>query len=522
MKMFEVLAGYLKAWRPLIYIHGSDVEAIDAEIRDALREAGLNEVEEYNNAQGRVNFRSKNPCSAQGEADIHPSSCVDRLASYLNGFLVEESVSRVVVLKDVHAELSGSSVCACLKAIAWRLSNVEGYAVQVIVVSPIKVIPPDLEKFVTVIEMQPPTASEIRTILLEYGRKCGLPRLTDADVESLSMALRGLNRFEMVQVLNYVQACTGGDLSPKSAVHLILEEKKQVIQKSNLLEAVEVHYSEGMARIGGLNKLVGYLEKKAEIYRNLTEARKFGVGIPKGILLVGMPGCGKSLAAKECARLFKAPLVRLDVGRLLGRYVGESEENLRRALQQAEAAMPCVLWIDEIEKAFAGVGQDESGVTTRLFGQFLTWMQEKDGKDSTVYVVATANDISRIPPEFLRRGRFDEIFSVGFPSQDEQKAIFDIHLSRRKPEWRKLGIDLNALVSEMDQVGYSGADIESIVKTALEKAYRRYAKNRRENLSMQDLRDAIHDTPPMRETMTDKVKSLEEGLGKFHVLSANG
>jgi len=234
-----------------------------------------------------------------------------------------------------------------------------------------------------------------------------------------------------------------------------------------------------------------------------------------------MPGCGKSLAAKECARLFKTPLVRLDVGRLLGRYVGESEENLRRALQQAEAAMPCVLWIDEIEKAFAGVGRDESGVTTRLFGQFLTWMQEKDAKDSTVYVVATANDLSRIPPEFLRRGRFDEIFSVGVPNRNERRSIFEIHLTKCKPKWKDLHINLERLADETERDGYSGADIESIVKTALEKAYRRHCRDRRADLTETDLLDAIRETPPMRETMKDKIKNLEEALKKFHVLSAS-
>ena len=240
-----------------------------------------------------------------------------------------------------------------------------------------------------------------------------------------------------------------------------------------LLEPVEVAYEEKDSKIGGLSNLVRYLKQKADVFQNLAEAKDFGVSIPKGILLVGMPGCGKSLAAKECARIFKVPIIRLDIGRLLGRYVGESEENLRLALRHAEGAMPCVLWIDEIEKAFAGVGKDDSGVTTRLFGQFLTWMQEKDAKDSTVYVVATANDLTGIPPEFLRRGRFDEIFRVDLPGLEDREAIFKIHLQRclqrRKLNWQSLGIDVNALANATGGYGepkYSGADIESVVKTA--------------------------------------------------------
>ena len=241
-----------------------------------------------------------------------------------------------------------------------------------------------------------------------------------------------------------------------------------------------------------------------------------------------MPGCGKSLAAKECARLFKVPLIRLDIGRLLGRYVGESEENLRRALRHAEGAMPCVLWIDEIEKAFAGVGKDESGVTTRLFGQFLTWMQEKDARFSTVYVVATANDLSGIPPEFLRRGRFDEIFSVNLPDDAERKEIFRIHLERRLSvrglTCEQLGLNLDEFVSKTrrsGQAAFSGADIESIVESAIETAFVRHRRDKHSDLSQQDVIKAIEDTRPIRETMAEKIKNLDESLKKYQVTSAS-
>lgn len=519
MNLVEKLAGYINAGRPVVYICGSDVEAIDSEIVKALKDTDQSEIEEYNHAQGRVDFKTKVPLSSLAEAGLALPPNV-RLAAYLDTFLVDDLVSRIIVLKDVHNELSDPVVCARLKMIAWRLSNVDGYAVQVIIVSSRKMISLELEKQVTVLEQTPPTSKEIEDILEAYCAQCEIEKLNSSEADALVLALRGLNRSEIQQVLNYVQTQTHGSLLARDAIPLILEEKKQVIQKSNMLEPVDVAYGDAL-RIGGLGKLVSYLKLKSEVFKDLAGARRFGVSIPKGILIVGMPGCGKSLAAKECARLFKVPLVRLDVGRLLGRYVGESEENLRRALLQAEAAMPCVLWIDEIEKAFAGVGRDESGVTTRLFGQFLTWMQEKDDKDSTVYVVATANDISRIPPEFLRRGRFDEIFSVGLPSHEERKKIFDIHLTKYKPTWRQLHIDLEHLVDETERDGYSGADIESIVKTALEKAYRRHRKDAKADLTQQDILDAIRETPPMRETMKDKIQTLEESLKKFHVVSAS-
>lgn len=525
MKLSKTLEGYLQACRPVIYIYGNDFESIDTEIATAVKLAcGNVRIEEYNNAQGCIRFDTKTSTSALDEGGLGyiAGSCAQRLSSYLHKFLVaaDEPMSCVLVLKDINQELSDPSVCACLKGIAWRLSNHKDYAVQVIIVSTCKLIPLDLEKVTTIIEAPPPTSSEIKSILLDYCGKCGIPQPNENDSDNLTLALRGLVRSEIEQILNYVQTRTGGSLAPEKAVSLILEEKKQVIQKSDLLETVKVSYAEGGAQIGGLARLISYLNTKAEVFKNLTEARRFGVSIPKGILLVGMPGCGKSLAAKECARLFKAPLVRLDVGRLLGRFVGESEENLRRALRQAEAAMPCVLWIDEIEKAFAGVGRDESGVTTRLFGLFLTWMQEKDVKDSTVYVLATANDISAIPPEFLRRGRFDEIFSVSLPSQDERKAIFSIHLAKRKSNWSRLGINIDQL-AKLTGNGYSGADLEAIVKVATEQAFLRHRQDGKSDLSMADLVNAIRTIPPIKDIMKEKIEALEGGLKKFHVLPAS-
>lgn len=537
-ELSQKLVGCLKAWRPFIYVYGTDFEAIDAAIREAMvtlrEDEDMRDVEEYNNACGCVNFDTKIPRSALDEFSGGSGSCAQRLSAYLDDFVTDCPIKRIVVLKDVHEELRDSAVIARLKAIAWRLSNpleldgLKGYAVQVVVVASLKEIPLELEKLVTVIDVSNPDAAEVMRMLQEYCDACGVTGLSEDDRGSLALSLRGLDGSEILQTLNYVLAQTHGSLNPKEAVGLILNEKKQVIQKSSLLEPVEVVYEEGRHAVGGLRNLVGYLRQKAEIFQSLSEAQKFGVSIPKGILIVGMPGCGKSLAAKECARLFKVPLIRLDIGRLLGRYVGESEENLRRALRHAEGAMPCVLWIDEIEKAFAGVGKDDSGVTTRLFGQFLTWMQEKDARFSTVYVVATANDLSGIPPEFLRRGRFDEIFSVNLPDDAERKEIFRIHLEKRLSArgltCEKLGLNLDEFVSKTGRSGqaaFSGADIESIVESAIETAFVRHRKDKHSDLSQQDVIKAIEDTRPIRETMAEKIKNLDDSLKKYQVTSAS-
>ena len=188
--------------------------------------------------------------------------------------------------------------------------------------------------------------------------------------------------------------------------------------------------------------------------------------MPKGIMVVGMPGCGKSLTAKATASLFKLPLLKMDMGSMMGKFVGDSEGNMRRALRVAEAVSPCVLWVDEVEKAFAGIGVGNVGseVATRMFGYFLTWMQEKS---SQVFVIATANDVSALPPELMRKGRFDEIFYVDFPLDTERKEIFKLHLEKRK----RLNdqINLDDLVNKTEH--YSGADIEAVVKEAIESCF---------------------------------------------------
>ena len=263
-----------------------------------------------------------------------------------------------------------------------------------------------------------------------------------------------------------------------------------------------VNFSETINDIGGLENLKEWLARKAKVFSNLDKAIKFGVDVPKGIMIIGMPGCGKSLTAKATASLFEIPLVRLDVGRLLGKYVGESEENMRKALKLSEAISPCVLWIDEIEKAFAGVGGDGGGndVTTRLFGQFLTWMQEKT---KPVFVVATANNISDLPPELLRKGRFDEIFFVDLPTQEERKNIFQIHLNKHS-QTNISDIDRLAELSKY----FNGAEIEEAVKEAMFLSYVEDAE--KSQISIRHLEKAIEQIVPLAQTMKRKIDGLRD------------
>jgi len=236
--------------------------------------------------------------------------------------------------------------------------------------------------------------------------------------------------------------------------------------------------------------------------------------MPKGVLIAGIPGCGKSLSAKAAAKLFNIPLLRLDMGRLLGKYVGESESNMRKAIRLADALSPCVLWIDELEKAFAGIGEGGSGgeVTTRLFGSFLTWLQEKE---SAAFVVATANDITKLPPELLRKGRFDEIFYVGLPQTAERRKIFQIHIEKRRPDDLP-GIDLDELAARSD--GYSGADIEGVVRESVETAFAEGAAS----LTTENILHAMDETSSLSELMKDQITRLMDTFESKSFKNASG
>ena len=326
-------------------------------------------------------------------------------------------------------------------------------------------------------------------------------------MDELVFSLKGLSAFQTRQVLSLAYQ-DGGELKASDR-KFILGEKEQVVRKSGILEMM--NFKETIDDIGGLEKLKEWLKRKAKVFASLERAIKFGVDVPNGILILGMPGCGKSLAAKATATLFNVPLIRLDVGRLMGMYVGESEGNMRRALALAETVSPCVLWIDELEKAFAGIGGPGGGeVTTRLFGHFLTWMQEKE---STVFIVATANDISKLPPEFLRKGRFDELFFVDLPDEAERRKIIEIHLKKRG-KWDGK-IDAGALARKTD--GFSGADLEAVVKDAVETAF----IDGKDSVSTERLMKSREDAKSISNIQGEKIKQIREEMKKYDIKPAS-
>ena len=364
-----------------------------------------------------------------------------------------------------------------------------------IIVSSVVKVPKELEKFITILELEYLTQDEIRKQIKCFAEEQNCP-ISDSLLEEMSMALKGLTEFEIESLLASALADDG--MFTRQDLKLIFEQKQQMIMKSGILEMIPL--KEKAEDIGGLENLKKWLYRKAKIYKSINKALAFGVDMPKGILIAGVPGCGKSLTAKVTAQLFEVPLLRLDMGKIMGKYVGESEENMRRAIALAEAISPCVLWIDELEKAFAGIDGSGSEVTVRLFGTFLTWMQEKN---SSAFVVATANDITKLPPELMRKGRFDEIFYVALPKPQERRKIFEIHIGKRRNQ-DLASIDIDKLVKKTD--GYSGADIEGVVKDSIENAF----ADDKPALTTEYIERAIQNTHYLSEIMKEPLEKMSK------------
>jgi SpoVK/Ycf46/Vps4 family AAA+-type ATPase len=284
-------------------------------------------------------------------------------------------------------------------------------------------------------------------------------------------------------------------------IQVILEEKCQVLRKTDLLEFI--HTPIQIGDVGGLENLKRWLAKRKNAW--LDAAARYGLPAPRGILLTGVPGCGKSLVAKAIGSAWQLPLLRLDPGRIYGGLMGSSEENIRKVIKITEAIAPCILWIDEIEKGFStGSGNADSGTSKRVFGSFLTWLQEKT---ASVFVIATANDISGLPPEMMRKGRFDEIFFVDLPNRIERQTILALHLKKRLKDPAVIGefrLDAPTMARLVDAMeGFNGAEIEQVVIAALFEAF-----SEQRSLRLGDLEAAITNTVPLVTTQAEQITAL--------------
>ena len=411
--------------------------------------------------------------------------------------VIEQVEPAIFIFKDFHPFLTKNNfaVIRKLKEIALHLKN---SFKTVVLISPTLEIPTELEKEITVLNFPLPDREELSKLLDRIIQDVSQFKqvkidLNDAGRERLLQAALGLTLSEAENV--FAKIIVKDERLSAEDVNEVFAEKQQIIRKSGLLEYYATN--ETFSNVGGLSVLKDWLQKRAVTFTD--EARKFGLPAPKGILILGVQGCGKSLCAKAVSSMWQQPLLRFDMGRMFGSLVGSSEENVRRAIAVAESVAPAILWVDEIDKAFAGSqssGGTDGGTTARVFGTFLTWLSEKS---APVFVVATANDISQLPPELLRKGRLDEIFFVDLPSEAEREEVFRIHLAKRGRDPQKF--DLPALVTASHS--FSGAEVEEAIISALYDAF--YAGH---ELSTEHVLAALKETVPLSKTMDEQINRL--------------
>jgi AAA+ superfamily predicted ATPase len=405
----------------------------------------------------------------------------------------------IYLFKDFHPFMDENranlAVIRRLRDVAYHLRD--SYK-TIVIVAPVARIAPELGKDVTLLELGLPETEDFKRLLdriIEDLRDKPQIRVAaeGANRDWLLNAARGLTLKEAENV--FAKALVLKGKIDAEDVSIVFSEKQQIIKKSGLLE----YYAsqEQFSSVAGLDRLKQWLTKRGLAFSE--RAHEFGLPSPRGVLLLGVQGCGKSLCAKAAASMWKMPLLRFDIGRMFGSLVGSSEENMRRAIQTAESVAPAVLWVDEIDKAFAGstgsAGSD-GGTSSRVFGTFLTWLSEKC---SSVFVIATANDISQLPPELLRKGRLDEIFFVDLPNEEERREVFRIHLRKRNRNPDEFDLELLGRLS----AGFSGAEIEEAIISGLFDAYSQGTE-----LTTEVLRGSLAETVPLSKTMSEDLNRL--------------
>lgn len=443
------------------------------------------------------------------KVDDAPSKVDESTRDPLNAlnFVAQYPDPALFVFLDFHSFLNDQAVIRKLRDLVTNLK--ETYE-TLFILSPVLTVPIELEKELTVIDYDLPNYEEITQLLngiIEVvSKNREITVNLNADIkEKMVKAALGLTRSEVENA--FARVIVTDNRLDINDIDGILEEKKQIIRKSKLLEYYEL--KEDFVNVGGLDLLKDWLFKRGAAFTQ--KAVDFGLPEPKGIMLIGVQGCGKSLTAKAVASLWKMPLLRLDIGAVFSGIVGSSEENMRRAIKTAESLAPIILWIDEIEKGLSGVQSStfsDAGTAARVFSTFLTWLQEKT---AAVFVIATANNIQLLPPELLRKGRFDEIFFVDLPFLKERQDIFSIHLKKRKRNPDKF--DLNVFSKESQ--GYSGAEIEQIVIASL---YDAFLEER--DINNRDILKNIKQTVPLSVTMKEQIDSTRN-WAKYRTRSAS-
>lgn len=473
------LTTYLRAGYPGLAVISSEEARAEADIAAACASVERR-LHAWSSTEGLVDT-----------ADGRVTPCPDPLDALqlLDGMFAADNPRHVVMLRDLqlHLDQSDPLLVRRLKDIL-RVAKSNGHAI-ILLGCRLK-LPPELEHEITHVDFSLPDPARLGVVLDGILKSAKLKNVHEVVKEAALQSALGLTTTEAENAFALSVVETRG-IDPK----VIAREKARTLKRNGLVEVVEATTS--LDDIGGLGQLKEWLQRRGGAFS--ASAKAYGLPAPKGLLIVGIPGTGKSLTAKATAGAFGLPLLRLDMGRVFGGIVGQSEANLRSVIQTAEAIAPCVLWIDEIEKGFSGSkssGSTDGGTSSRVFGSFLSWMQEKD---QPVFVVATANDVSKLPPEFLRKGRFDEMFFVDLPDAQERAQIWDIVIARHGR--RPAGFDTVALSRACEQ--FTGAEIEAVFIDALHEAY---AEGREPG--PKDILDAMAHTVPLAQLMDGQIGTL--------------
>jgi ATP-dependent 26S proteasome regulatory subunit len=443
--------------------------------------------------QMRINAarHAADPGAPEGKAAIYNTA--DPVQALAN--LESMTLEAVFVLKDFHRHMDSPVVVRRLRDVGQKFSANRR---TLILTAPSIQMPAELASLVEFLDLPLPDVERLRDLIREtYTRMAGTLTLKlqlDAPgVEAMAANLRGLTEEEAERAIS--QSLVARYALAPVCITDVLEAKKALLKRSEMLEFVDA--SDNMASVGGLENLKNWLAQRRNSWE--PQARQFGLDPPKGVIILGVQGCGKSLCARSVAGEWKLPLVKFDTAAVYDKYIGETEKRIQRVFRVAEGLAPCVLWIDELEKVFAGSGPDsasaDAGVSSRLLASFLSWMQERK---SPVFVAAACN-VTVLPPELIRKGRFDELFFVDLPNANERKQICGIQLTKRTRKPADYDLDRVAAAAK----GFSGAEIESAVQTALYAAY-----SRKQELSSEDLFTALSSTVPLSTTRAEEIADL--------------
>ena len=482
--MKEELNILIQAQYPLIYLVTSEEERAEQSIFKVSQEIKpQRRVYVWTVTHGIVEYGQ--PRNTTQHNTVSPEAAID--------WIIRQKEPSIFILKDLHPFIDAPATNRSLRD---AIASFKGMQKNIILMSPVQQVPIELEKEVVVLDFQLPDMAELNKVLTAHQEQNRGRRLTTEAREKLLRAALGLTKDEAEKVYRKAQVTTGQ--LTENEVNIVLSEKKQLIRRNGILEYLEE--DETIDAVGGLEELKTWLTQRSNAFTE--RAREYGLPQPKGMLILGVPGCGKSLIAKTTSRLWGLPILRLDMGRVYdGSMVGRSEANLRNALKTAESISPTILFIDELDKSFAGSGgsgDSDGGTSNRIFGSFLTWMQEKK---SPVFVMATANRVERLPGEFLRKGRFDEIFFVDLPTPEERQDIFGIHLTKRREEIARFDLEQLAKMSD----GFSGAEIEQAIVAAM---YEAFAQDR--EFTQLNIIAALKSTLPLSRTMQEQVTALRD------------